>query len=203
MLPCTNLIRVISSNTGTKSSGSSLKIFRRLKFLVWFQERIRPTDLQGTLIWAGIIGFCGGICSIAFRIATSVVHKILTGSSEPGLVENFSQMPLLLRPIVPAVGGLLAGAIIQFGTRFRGQVTTTDYMEAVVLGDGKIAARRTLLKCLSSLFTLHPGARSDAKAPSSSCQRWSHLSGEGFKNGPRRDFDCSWAVARLPVSHRL
>src|SRR4029077_8408093 len=126
MPPCTNLIRVVSTNAATKSSGPTLKIFRRLKFLVWFQERIRPTDLQGTLIWAGVIGFCGGICSIAFRLATSVVHQILTGSSGPGLVEIFSQMPLLLRLIVPAVGGLLAGAIIQFGTRFRGQVTTTD-----------------------------------------------------------------------------
>jgi CIC family chloride channel protein len=165
MLPRTNLIRVTSSNAVTKSSGSSLKIFRRLKFLVWFQERIRPTDLQGTLIWAGVIGFCGGICSIAFRIATSVVHKILTGSSEPGLVESFSQMPLLLRLIVPAVGGLLAGAIIQFGTRLRGQVTTTDYMEAVVLGDGKIAARRTLLKCLSALFTIASGGSIGREGP--------------------------------------
>src|SRR5204862_2482966 len=157
MLPCINLIRVVSSNAVTKSSGSSLKIFRRLKFLVWFQERIHPTDLQATLIWAGVIGFCGGVCSILFRVATSVVHKTLTGSSEPGLVESFSQLPPLLRLGIPAIGGLVAGAIIQFGTRLRGQVTTTDYMEAVVLGDGKIAARRTLLKCLSSLFTIASG----------------------------------------------
>src|SRR6201987_5130010 len=116
MLPCTNLIRVTSSNAVTKSSGSSLKIFRRLKFLVWFQERLRPTDLQVTLIWAGVIGFCGGVSSIGVRVATSIVHRILTGSSSPGLVESFSQMPLLLRLTIPAVGGLLAGAILQFGT---------------------------------------------------------------------------------------
>jgi hypothetical protein len=78
-----------------------------------------------------------------FRFATSLVHKILTGGSAPALVESFSQLPPLLRLGIPALGGLLAGAIIQFGTRLRGEVTTTDYMEAVVLGDGKIAARRT------------------------------------------------------------
>ena len=117
-----------SSNAITKKSHSSLNTFRQLKFLVWFQERIQPTDLQATLIWAGIIGFCGGICSIVFRLGTSLVHKILTGSSEPGLVESFSQLPPLLRLGVPAIGGLVAGAIIQFGTRLRGQVTTTDYM---------------------------------------------------------------------------
>src|SRR5436309_4118914 len=117
------------------------------------------------MICSGFIGIYGGICSIAFRVATSVVHKILTGSSEPGLVESFSQMPLLLRLIVPAVGGLLAGAIIQFGTRLRGEVTTTDYMEAVVLRDGKISARRTLLKCLSSLFTIASGGSIGREGP--------------------------------------
>ena len=154
-----------SSNAITDSPGSRLKIFRRLKFLVWFQERLRPSDLQVTLIWAGVIGFCGGVSSIAFRVATSIVHKILTGSSAPGLVESFSQMPRLLRLIVPAVGGLLAGAILQFGTRLRGRVATTDYMEAVVLGDGKIAARRTLLKCLSSLFTIASGGSIGREGP--------------------------------------
>lgn len=133
--------------------------------MVWFQERLRPTDLQVTLIWAGVIGFCGGVSSIAFRVATSIVHKILTGSSEPGLVESFAHMPLLLRLIVPAIGGLMAGAILQFGTRLRGRVTTTDYMEAVVLGDGKIAARRTLLKCLSSLFTIASGGSIGREGP--------------------------------------
>jgi CIC family chloride channel protein len=154
-----------SSNAITDSPGSRLKIFRRLKFLVWFQERLRPTDLQVTLIWAGVIGFCGGVSSIAFRVATSIVHKILTGSSAPGLVESFSQMPRPLRLLVPAVGGLMAGAILQFGTRLRGRVTTTDYMEAVVLGDGKIAARRTLLKCLSSLFTIASGGSIGREGP--------------------------------------
>ena len=154
-----------SSSAITKKSRSSLNTLRQLKFLVWFQERIRPTDLQATLIWAGIIGFCGGVCSIVFRVGTSLVHKILTGSSEPGLVESFSQLPPLLRLGVPAIGGLVAGAIIQFGTRLRGQLTTTDYMEAVVLGDGKIAARRTLLKCLSSLFTIASGGSIGREGP--------------------------------------
>jgi CIC family chloride channel protein len=156
---------VPSSSAAIESPGPSLKSFRRLKFWVWFQERTRPTDLQATLIWSGIIGFCGGVCSVAFRVATSFVHKILTGSSTPGLVESFSNLPLLLRLAVPAVGGLLAGAIIQFGTRLRGEVTTTDYMEAVVLGDGKIAARRTLLKCLSALFTIASGGSIGREGP--------------------------------------
>jgi CIC family chloride channel protein len=117
------------------------------------------------LFWAGVIGFAGALCSIVFRLATSVVHKILTGSSAPGLVESFSQLPPWLRLIIPAIGGLLAGFIIHFGTRFHGKVTTTDYMEAVVLGDGKISARLSLVKCLSALFSIASGGSIGREGP--------------------------------------
>ena len=132
------------AKASNETAGLSLQTLRRLKLWVWFQEWIRPSELQVSLIWAGIIGFCGAGCSIGYRFATSVVHKLLTGSSESGLVESFSELPLFARLLVPAVGGLIAGAIIQFGARFHGRVTTTDYMEAVVLGDGKISALFTI-----------------------------------------------------------
>src|SRR5690349_5363132 len=125
-------------NVGAVTEGktSHSPAFRKLRFWVWVQEHTHPTDLQITLVWAGIIGFCGGLSSIAFRAATAGVHKLLTGSSEPGLVETFSALPSWRRIAVPAAGGLIAGLILYFGTRLRGRVTTSDYMEAVVLGDG-------------------------------------------------------------------
>jgi chloride channel protein, CIC family len=140
-------------NVAQQPPGLNLQTLRRLKFWVWFQELTRPTELQVTLIWAGVIGFCGAACSIAYRLATGFIHKIFTGNTAPGLVESFTQLPLWGRLLVPAIGGLIAGAIIQFGARFHGQVTTADYMEAVVLGDGKISSRRSLVKSLSALFT--------------------------------------------------
>jgi chloride channel protein, CIC family len=135
---------------------------RRLKFWTSFH---RPTELQVTLIWAGIVGFCGAACSVAYRLATAFVHKIFTGGTAPGLVESFIQLPLLGRLLVPALGGLIAGAIIHFGTRFHGRVTTTDYMEAVVLGDGKISARQSLVKSLSALFTIASGGSIGREGP--------------------------------------
>ena len=140
-------------NVAHQPPGLNLQTLRRLKFWVSFQELTRPTELQVTLIWAGVIGFCGAACSIAYRLATGFIHKVFTGNTAPGLVESFTQLPLWGRVLVPAIGGLIAGAIIQFGARFHGQVTTADYMEAVVLGDGKISSRRSLVKSLSALFT--------------------------------------------------
>jgi len=153
------------TNASQQTAGLNLHTLRRLKFWVWFQEWTRPTELQVTLIWAGIIGFCGAICSIAYRIATDFVHKILTGSSAPGLVESFTQLSLLWRLVIPAIGGLIAGAVIHFGSRFHGQLTTTDYMEAVVLGDGRISARQSLVKSLSALFTIASGGSIGREGP--------------------------------------
>ena len=153
------------TNASQQTAGLNLHTLRRLKFWVWFQEWTRPTELQVTLIWAGIIGFCGAVCSIAYRIATDFVHKILTGSSAPGLVESFTQLSLSWRVVIPAIGGLIAGAIIHFGSRFHGQLTTTDYMEAVVLGDGRISARQSLVKSLSALFTIASGGSIGREGP--------------------------------------
>jgi len=149
----------------TSQASSEQRAFRRLKFWVWFQERTRPTDLQVTLFWAGVIGFCGGLSSIAFRAATGLVHKIFTGNSMSGLVESFAGLPPLLRLAIPALGGLLAGAILQFGARWRSRIPTTDYMEAVVLGNGKISTRRTIVKCLSALFTIASGGSIGREGP--------------------------------------
>jgi CIC family chloride channel protein len=143
----------------------NVRTVRRLKLWVWFEERARPSELQLTLIWAGIIGFCGGVCSVGFRLGTDVVHRILTGRSDPGLVESFEHLSPVWRIAIPALGGLVAGAIIRFGTRLRGQVATTDYMEAVVLGDGKISTRRSLVKCLSALFTIASGGSIGREGP--------------------------------------
>jgi chloride channel protein, CIC family len=156
---------MVDAATGATAGETNSREFRRLKFWVWFQEHTRPTDLQITLFWAGVIGFCGGLASIAFRAATSAVHKLLTGSSTPGLVETFAALPPLFRIVVPAAGGLIAGAILQFGTRLHGSVTSTDYMEAVVLGDGRISTRRTLAKSLSSLFTIASGGSIGREGP--------------------------------------
>jgi CIC family chloride channel protein len=153
------------TDASQQTTGLSLPTLRRLRFWVWFHEWTRPTELQVTLVWAGIIGLCGAGCSIAYRVATSVVHKIFTGSDVPGLVESFTQLPPLVRLVVPALGGLIAGLIIQLGARFHGQVTTTDYMEAVVLGDGSISTRLSLVKCLSALFTNATGGSIGREGP--------------------------------------
>jgi CIC family chloride channel protein len=141
-----------------------LGFLRRLKWWVWFTEVIRPSDLQVTLGWAGVIGFGGVLTSIGFRYITSGLQKLMTGSTAAGLIESFMGIPWWHRLVIPAVGGLLAGLVLYLGMRWRGGVTTADYMEAVVLGDGKISTR-SIVKCLSAMFTIASGGSIGREGP--------------------------------------
>ncbi|HEX8897530.1 MAG TPA: ClcB-like voltage-gated chloride channel protein [Chthoniobacterales bacterium] len=154
-----------TASVESEKSGLSGASFRRLKLLVWFKERTHPTDLQVTLFWAGVIGFGGAVCSVGFRFLTGVIHNAMTGNSAPGFVESFAHLSPSWRFLIPGIGGLIAGLIMYLGVRWRGQITTTDYMEAVVLGDGKISARRSLVKCASALFTIASGGSIGREGP--------------------------------------
>jgi CIC family chloride channel protein len=153
------------ADTSTISESSILLPLRRLKVLVWLKEHVQPTDLQLTLFWSGLIGCAGGLASVGFRALTGLVHKGLTGNPNPSMVESFAHLSPAFRFLIPGIGGLVAGAILYFGMRWHGKVTTTDYMEAVVLGDGKISTRRSLAQCLSALFTIASGGSIGREGP--------------------------------------
>ena len=135
-----------------------------LKARVWLEEHFRPTELQGTLLWAGLVGFTGAVASLLFRMATNGIHLLLT-RSDLGLVESFSAMNPWQRLITPAVGGALAGATILYGMRLSKQKNSTDYMEAVVLGEGNVPFRSSLVKSASALLTIATGGSIGREGP--------------------------------------
>ena len=152
---------------GTDTPKPSLKrphLLRLLKARVWLSDRFRPTELQVTLLWAGLVGFLGALSSLLFRAATDGIHLLLT-QSDKGLVASFQAMPPWQRFSTPALGGALAGATILFGMRFSKQKNSTDYMEAIVLGEGNIPVRSSLVKSGSALFTIATGGSIGREGP--------------------------------------
>ncbi|MCC7518182.1 MAG: ClcB-like voltage-gated chloride channel protein [Verrucomicrobiae bacterium] len=139
-------------------------LFQLLRLRLWLLDRLRLEETKATLCWAGVIGLAGGFSSVLFREGIRVFQHLLTGRSG-GVVQVISELPLAHRVLVPTLGGLLAGATLYFGMRLlRGQ-RSTDYMEAVVLGDGVIRVRSTLVKCLSSLFSIASGGSIGREGP--------------------------------------
>ena len=108
------------------------------------------------LLWAGLIGVLGALATVAFRKCIGLVEWLI--DRHPGsLVAAAESLPWWLRLLIPVLGGLLAGAVLQFGVRLVGEFKTTDYMAAIVTGNGRISVTASLVKSLSSLLTIGTG----------------------------------------------
>lgn len=135
-----------------------------LRWRLWLLERLAPSDWQVTLAWAALIGIGGGLSSILFREAVHGLHLLLTGSPA-GMVESFSHLEPWRRCLIPALGGFLAGAILLIGRRLTPGKPTTDYMEAIALGDGKVPFRTSLIKSTAALFAIAAGGSIGREGP--------------------------------------
>lgn len=155
---------------------------RLVRLRIWFSEHIQINELQATLAWAAIIGLLGAWSSIFFKEATDWLHTLLTGFEE-SIVLSFEHMPVWRRIAVPVIGGLLAGITLYFGNRLKGKGNSTDYMEAVVVGDGNLSVRASLVKCISAWFSGSSGASIGREGPlvllsslaASIAGRWLHF----------------------------
>jgi CIC family chloride channel protein len=121
-------------------------------------------DLTAIVFWAALIGICGALASVAFREGIHAFQWLLTGRTG-GLVQLASELTGIRRAIVPVVGGVAAGLVLQYGVQLLAAKRNVDYMEAVAVGDGVIAARPTLLRSMSSLFSIASGGSIGREGP--------------------------------------
>ena len=140
-------------------------LLKLLKLRVWIFDRIQPSELQITLVWAGVIGFTGGAASVLFGKLTIAVQSVFTRQSTADLVESFGHLAWWQRLIIPAIGGALAGFALYLGTRISSRKSSTDYMEAIALGDGVVPARLSLVKTISAMFTISSGGSIGREGP--------------------------------------
>jgi chloride channel protein, CIC family len=145
----------------------SAPLRRLLRLKVWLVEHLRLSERHLTLIWAALIGVLGALASEGFRKATELLHSVATGSSS-GIITSFAKLPWWQRLTVPTVGGLLAGLTLWFGNRLFASIrqkTTTDYMEAIVVGSGIISVRASIVKSVSALFSISTGTSIGREGP--------------------------------------
>lgn len=135
------------------------RLLRLLKIRVWLGDIIRPSELQVTLFWSGMIGFLGALSSLLFRFLSDHLRLIATQG------HGFASLARWHLLLVTTVGGLLAGITVALGTRLYKKNSSTDYMEAVVLGDGNVPVRPSLIKSLSALFSISSGASIGSEGP--------------------------------------
>ncbi len=130
----------------------SLSLVTRLRLLLFGHE-----DLAGILFWAALTGFLGALATVAFRESEALLERIFTGQRTQGLVDAAIELVWWHRMAIPVVGGLLAGLVLHWAGRVLTVPRAADYMEAVLVGDGRIGFRMAIVNSLSSLCSIASG----------------------------------------------
>lgn len=109
------------------------------------------------LVLAGIVGVLGGLVNLVFFYG--IEHVKLFFLRAPGdPVEVAEMMAGWERVLIPTIGGLVAGLVLHWGLRLVGKQGTTNMLEVVVAGDGKLPLRSGLVNAASSLVSIGTGA---------------------------------------------
>lgn len=115
----------------------------------------RNIQLLRLLGLAVLVGVLGAVAVLAFHQLLLVLESLLYGSTL-GLVADATRLPLPLRIVMPAVGGLVAGLVLQYLLGRGKDKGGADYMEAIAAG-GEISLRASLLKSAASAATVVSG----------------------------------------------
>ena len=140
------------------------RLLRLLRWRVWVQEKLQPTEWQVTLMWAAVAGVLGALAAIVFTTLTERVHESF-GNSSLGVVDSMARLPWWGCLLVPTLGGACAGAILIYGQRLTRAQSSTDYMEAIVIGNGHIPTRATMVKSVAALFSIGSGGSIGREGP--------------------------------------
>ncbi len=123
------------------------------------REKLRFSENALHLLLAGGVGVIGGLVNLLFYYSTeSVKTFFLRRPGDPvEVAEMLVRMSWLAVVLIPAAGGLCAGLVLYFGLRLSGPQRSSNILEVVVAGDGRLPLRSALVKFASSLLTIGSG----------------------------------------------
>ena len=140
------------------------RLLRLLRWRLWIVEKLRPSPWQETLAYAAVAGVLGALTALLFRGGVDLIHRLLTGKTE-AIVDSFRELEWWQRLAIPAVGGLMAGLVLLFGKRLHRGQSSTDYMEAILIGSGQVPGRASLVKSTAAMFSIASGGSIGREGP--------------------------------------
>ena len=151
------------------------------RLVLMLLDRTRAWERYRILVAAAAIGVLGALATTGFRRGLGLAESLVFGRSD-GLVRIAAGLPLGWRLVTPAIGGVLAGIVLAWARRATSPGRDSEYMEAIVLGDGNVGARSSVLRALSSALTVISGVAIGREGPmvqlaslaGALVGRWSH-----------------------------
>ncbi len=144
--------------TNSKTPGEIQRFFRRhWQRALRIREKVRFSEEAFHLVLAGGVGVIGGLVNLFFYYATESVKNLFL--RQPGdpveVAEAMTQS--WQRVVTPMLGGLGAGLVLYWGLRLAGPQRSSNLLEVVVAGDGRLPFRSAIVKFISSLITIGSG----------------------------------------------
>jgi CIC family chloride channel protein len=122
------------------------------------RERLVLSEEAFHLMLAGIVGLMGGVIDVLFYLSIEGVQTLLLGHPGKTIVEVARELSPFWRLVTPAIGGLAAGGVLTWGLRLAGRQRSTNLLEVVVAGDGRLPGRLGVIRAVSSLMSIGTGA---------------------------------------------
>lgn len=139
---------------------------RHVTRLLELRERLGLSEETFHLGLAGLIGVVGALVNLAFFQITEGIKRQIAPAG-PERIDVALAWEWWQRLLTPALGGLAAGLILHWGVRLLGVAGqgTTNLLEVIVAGDGRLPFRTSLLRALSSLLSMSSGASIGREGP--------------------------------------
>lgn len=133
---------------------------------VWYVLRHHgPGQIQFWFI-ALIIGIAAGTAAVLFRKGVEVVQTAVYGTEDVNLLATWAgTLPWYMILLIPIVGGLCVGVIIQFFTPDGRVRTVADVIEGAALNNGRVEKKAGIASACASLITLSTGGSSGREGP--------------------------------------
>lgn len=144
----------------TEQIWTAIQVFLRRHWqkALAIRERMRFSEETFHLLLAGGVGIIGGFVNVVFYACIDVVQNIVFGRHGDLVTMGEALEHWWQRFLIPTLGGLAAGLVLFWGLRFVGQRRSTNFLEVVVVGDGRLPFRAALVRAFSSLLSIGTGA---------------------------------------------
>ena len=132
----------------------------------WLILRTRgPSQFQFWLI-ALFIGIAAGFAALLFRKGVSWLQTALYGVDDPRSLNTFAEvLPWYWILIIPIVGGLTVGIILNRFTPDGKVRAVADVISGAALDDGRVEKRAGIASAFASMITLGTGGSSGREGP--------------------------------------
>lgn len=124
-----------------------------------------PSQIQFWFI-ALLIGIAAGFAAVAFRKGINALQAFLYGTDDVQRLHSFAEsLEWYWILVIPIVGGLLVGIILNTFTRDGRARSVADVIHGAAMNDGRVETKAGLASALASLVTLSSGGSTGREGP--------------------------------------